>query len=94
MASELYEPVLFTVNSTHAMKGDIMRDQTRNIEPFKVGAGTRVNEFDFHKHQGEMHEHQANEDEQGFGKTETKAERVASIVKKAHEKVLRRKKRR
>ena len=71
-----------------------MKGQTRNIETFKVGAGTRVNEFDFHKHQGEMHEHPANEDEQGFGKAETKAERVAEITKQAHEKVLKRKKRR
>ncbi len=70
-----------------------MRDQTRNIETFKVGA-TRVNEFDFHKHQGEMHEHDAAEHEKGFGKPETRAERVAQIMKKAHEKVLRRKKRR
>jgi hypothetical protein len=70
-----------------------MRDQTRNIETFKVGA-TKVNEFAFHKHQGEMHEHHADEHEQGFGKPETKAERVASLMKKAHEKVQRRKKRR
>jgi len=70
-----------------------MRDQTRNIETFKVGA-TKVNEFDFHKHQGEMHEHHVNEHEQGSGKTETRAERVANLTKKAHEKVMRRKKRR
>lgn len=70
-----------------------MRDQTRNIETFKVGA-TKVNEFDFHKHQGEMHEHRADEGEPGMRQTETKAERVAEIMKKAHEKVLRRKKRR
>src|SRR6266536_1898589 len=53
-------------------KGVIMRDQTRNIETFKVGASTRVNEFDFHKHQGEMHEHHTNEHERSFGKAETK----------------------
>jgi hypothetical protein len=70
-----------------------MKDQTRNIETFKVGA-TRVNEFDFHKHQGEMHEHHGNKQEQGFGKVETKADRVAALTKQAHEKVLRRKKRR
>ena len=70
-----------------------MKDQTRNIETFKVGA-TRVNEFDFHKHQGEMHEHHGNEQEQSFGKVETKAERVAALTKQAHEKVLRRRKRR
>jgi len=71
-----------------------MKGQTRNIETFKVGAGTRVNEFDFHKHQEEMHEHPATEHEEGFSKTETKAERVARLTKEAHEKVLKRKKRR
>jgi hypothetical protein len=71
-----------------------MRDQTRNIETFKVGAGTRVNEFDFHKHQGEMHEHHTNEHEQSFGKVETKAERIAQLIRQAHEKVMRRRKRR
>jgi len=71
-----------------------MKGQTRNIETFKVGPGTRVNEFDFHKHQGEMHEHPATEHEEGFAKTETKAERVARLTKEAHEKVQKRKKRR
>jgi hypothetical protein len=70
-----------------------MKDQTRNIETFKVGA-TRVNEFDFHKHQGEMREHHGNKREQGFGRVETKAARVAALTKHAHEKVLRPKKRR
>jgi hypothetical protein len=69
-----------------------MRDQTRNIETFKVGA-TRVNEFDFHKHQGEMHEHHDDEHERTSAKPETTAERVARLTKQAHEKVLRRKKR-
>jgi hypothetical protein len=71
-----------------------MRDQTRNIETFKVGASTRVNEFDFHKHQVEMHEHHTNEHERSFGKAETKAERVAQLMRQVHEKVMRRKKRR
>lgn len=71
-----------------------MKGQTRNIETFKVGAGTRVNEFDFHKHQEEMHEQHAGEHEEGLGKTETKAERVARLTKEAHDKVLKRKKRR
>ena len=71
-----------------------MKGQTRNIETFKVGAGTRVNEFDFHKHQEEMHEQHTPEHEEGLGKTETKAERIARLTKEAHEKVLRRKKRR
>jgi hypothetical protein len=71
-----------------------MKGQTRNIETFKVGAGTRVNEFDFHKHQEEMHEHPGTEHEEGFAKTETTGERVARLTKEAHEKVLKRKKRR
>lgn len=70
-----------------------MKGVTRNIETFKVGS-TRVNEFDFHKHQGEMHERHDNENAQGFGKAETRAERVAELTKKAHQKVLKRKKRR
>ena len=71
-----------------------MKGQTRNIETFKVGAGTRVNEFDFHKHQEEMHEQHDPEHEEGSAKTETKAERVARLTKQAHEKVLKRRKRR
>ena len=70
-----------------------MKDQTRNIETFKVGA-TRLNEFDFHKHQGEMREHHVDEQQRGSKNSETTAERVARLTKQAHEKVLRRKKRR
>jgi hypothetical protein len=69
-----------------------MKDQTRNIETFKVGA-TRVNEFDFHKHQGEMHEHHEPDRASHSSKAETTAERVARLTKQAHEKVLKRKKR-
>lgn len=70
-----------------------MRDQTRNIESFKVGATGRVNEFDFHKNQEEMHEHH-DELTQAPPSPETRAERVAKVTKRAHEKVLKRKKRR
>lgn len=69
-----------------------MRDQTRNIETFKVGA-TQINEFDFHKHQGEMHEHRDDADAHAPAKSESTAERVARLTKQAHEKVLKRKKR-
>ena len=74
------------------MKGGIMRDQTRNIETFKVGAN-KVNEFDFHKHQGEMHEHHVDNHSAGPSKSETRAQQVARLTKAAHEKVLRRRKR-
>jgi hypothetical protein len=70
-----------------------MKGGTRNIETFKVGS-TRVNEHDFHKHQGEMNEPHDNNQEQDAGKPQTKAERVAEVMKQAHEKVLRRNKRR
>ncbi len=70
-----------------------MKDQTRNIETFRVGA-TRVNEFDFHKHQGEMHEHRDEAHARATPVSETTAERVARLTKQAHEKVLKRKKRR
>ena len=69
------------------------KDQTRNIETFKIG-GTRVNEFEFHKHQGEMNEHFVQHPHQGTaeGKPLTKAERVAQLMAQAHRKVQRRKK--
>jgi hypothetical protein len=69
-----------------------MRGQTRNIETYKVGTGARLNEFDFHKPQAEMHEHHGDEPATGPRQSETKAERVARLTKAAHEKVMRRKK--
>lgn len=71
-----------------------MKGQTRNIETFKVGSGAKMNEFDFHKRQNEMREHHDDEIEQSSNKSETTAERVARLTREAHEKVLRRKKRR
>ena len=44
-----------------------MRDQTRNIETFKVGSN-KIDEFAFHKHQGEMHEHPGGERGQVAGR--------------------------
>jgi len=70
-----------------------MKGQTRNIETFKVGS-TKVNQFDFHKNQGEMHGTQLDDQGQPASGTVNQADRVAEVVKKAHEKVLRRKKRR
>ena len=69
------------------------KDQTRNIETFKIG-GTRVNEFEFHKHQGEMAEHSAKRArETGAGdKPMTPSERIAELTERAHRKAQRRKK--
>ena len=69
------------------------RDTTRNIETFKTG-GTQVNEFEFHKHQGEMTDkasrtgHGAETD----AKPLTRAEQIAKVTEQAHQKVQRRKK--
>jgi hypothetical protein len=41
-----------------------------------------------------MREHHENNPEQSTGKVQTKAERIAEVTKLAHEKVLRRKKKR
>jgi hypothetical protein len=71
-----------------------MKGQTRNIQTSKVGSGAKMNEFDFHKNQGQMNEEHGSESESGTKKSETRAERVARLTKEAHEKVLRRKKRR
>jgi len=71
-----------------------MKDQTRNIETFKVGAGAKMNEFDFHKRQGQMHERRSNEIEQNPVRSETTAEKVARLTNEAHKKLLRKKKRR
>ena len=67
--------------------------ETRNIETVRVGTN-RVNEFEFHKHQGEMAQHRGGKQPDGSDTPQTKAERVQQVIKQAHEKVVRRKKRR
>ena len=69
------------------------RDQTRNIEAFKIG-GTRVNEFEFHKNQERMTEQfeQHAVDKSSGAKPATKAERVAELIAEAHRKVEKRRK--
>ena len=69
------------------------RDQTRNIEAFKIG-GTRVNEFEFHKNQGRMTEQvgQRTGDKASGTKPMTKAERVEELMAEAHRKVEKRRK--
>ncbi len=69
------------------------REQMRNLDATKVGAQGQVNEFEFHKHQGEMTE-QAHGGKQGRGipKRITQAERVAQITAAAHKKVEKKRK--
>src|SRR6266850_4424135 len=72
---------------------DVMgREQMRNLDVAKVGAGNPVNEFEYQKHQGEMTE-QEHPGKQGGGvKRLTKAEQVAQVMAAAHKKVEKKRK--
>jgi hypothetical protein len=68
------------------------REQMRNLDVAKVGAGNTVNEFEYQKHQGEMTE-QDHAGQQGRrGKRMTQAERVAQVTAAAHKKVEKKRK--
>jgi hypothetical protein len=69
------------------------RDQTRNIETFKIG-GTHMNEFEFHQHQGEMAERFGRQSRGADSERKplTKAEQVQKLMEQAHKKAQRRKK--
>ncbi|HLN98314.1 MAG TPA: hypothetical protein VK208_07615 [Pyrinomonadaceae bacterium] len=62
------------------------REQMRNLEISKIGA-TQVNEFEYHKHQGEMTEQEHAGQQERSGKRLTQAERVAQVTAAAHRKV-------
>jgi hypothetical protein len=69
------------------------KDPTRNIERYKIG-GSHLNEFEFHKNQGELteqDEHAADSLIPGSS-TDSRAERVARVMAEAHEKVKKRNK--
>ena len=68
------------------------REQMRNLDVAKVGAGHTVNEFEYQKHQGEITE-QEHVNQQGRGaKRLTQAERVAQVTAAAHKKVEKKRK--
>ena len=67
------------------------REQMRNLEISKIGA-TQVNEFEFHKHQGEMTEQEHAGQQGGSGKRLTQAERIAQVTAAAHKKVQKKRK--
>ena len=67
------------------------REQMRNLEISKIGA-TQVNEFEFHKHQGEMTEQDHAGKQGGGGKRLTQAERIAQVTAAAHKKVEKKRK--
>jgi hypothetical protein len=68
------------------------REQMRNLDVAKVGAGHTVNEFEYQKHQGEITE-QEHANQQGRGaRRMTQAERVAQVTAAAHKKVEKKRK--
>jgi len=70
------------------MKERPMREQRRNLENVRV-TPLRVSRFEFEKHHEEM-----TEQKERSTTPQSKADRVAQIMKDAHEKAGRRKKRR
>jgi hypothetical protein len=68
------------------------REQMRNLDVAKVGAGNTVNEFEYQKHQGEMTEQEHAGKQSGGGKRKTKAEQVAEVMAAAHKKVEKKRK--
>ena len=68
------------------------REQMRNLDVAKVGAGNPVNEFEYQKHQGEMTEQEHPHEQAGKTKRLTQAERVAQVTAAAHKKVEKKRK--
>ena len=92
--SALYECVLLSVKQANKKREDIRnmgREQMRNLEISKIGA-TQVNEFEFHKNQGEMTEQEHAGKQGGGSKRLTQAERVAQVTAAAHKKVEKKRK--
>jgi hypothetical protein len=68
------------------------REQMRNLDVAKVGAGNPVNEFEYQKHQGEITEQEHPHEQGGKTKRLTQAERVAQVTAAAHKKVEKKRK--
>jgi hypothetical protein len=68
------------------------REQMRNLDVAKVGAGNAVNEFEYQKHQGEITEQEHAGQQGRVGKRLTQAERVAQVTAAAHKKVEKKRK--
>jgi hypothetical protein len=68
------------------------REQMRNLDVAKVGAGNPVNEFEYQKHQGEMTEQDHPHEQGGRATRLTQAERVAQVTAAAHKKVEKKRK--
>ena len=68
------------------------REQMRNLDVAKVGAGNSVNEFEYQKHQGEITEQEHHGQQRRSGQRQTQAERVAQVMAAAHKKVEKKRK--
>jgi hypothetical protein len=68
------------------------REQMRNLDVAKVGAGNTVNEFEYQKHQGEMTEQEHAGQQGRSAKRLTQAERIAQVTAAAHKKVEKKRK--
>ena len=71
---------------------DMGREQMRNLEVTKIGAGSQVNEFEYQKRHGEMTEQEHPHEQGGSAKRLTQAERVAAVIAAAHRKVEKKRK--
>ncbi|MDQ6651242.1 MAG: hypothetical protein M3Y84_00685 [Acidobacteriota bacterium] len=68
------------------------REQMRNLDVAKVGAGNQINEFEYQKHQGELTEQEHPHEQAGGAKRPTKAEHIAQVMAAAHKKVEKKRK--
>ncbi|MDQ1640088.1 MAG: hypothetical protein QOF62_3427 [Pyrinomonadaceae bacterium] len=68
------------------------REQMRNLDVAKVGAGNTINEFEYQKHQGEITEQEHASQQGRVAKRLTQAERVAQVTAAAHKKVEKKRK--
>jgi hypothetical protein len=73
-------------------RSDMGREQMRNLDVAKVGAGNTVNEFEYQQHQGEMTEQEHAGQQGRTAKRMTQAERVAQVTAAAHKKVEKKRK--
>ena len=71
--------------------GTMSREQTRNIETFKVGAA-RVNQFERNRQQSETKQFPRCSNKAVADKPLTKAEQVAKLMRNAHRRAERRNK--
>lgn len=68
------------------------REQMRNLEVSKIGGNSKINEFEYQKHQGELTEQEHPHEQGGAAKRQSKAEHIAQVMAAAHKKVEKKRK--